>query len=410
MKRTLAILGLLVFSTLSGCGTSRWTDTARTATEQMLISDAMDRAVSEMDLRALAGKKVFLDSTPMARVTDSPYLISSLRQHMLASGCVLKDKRVEADYVVEARAGAVGTDKHEMFLGIPSISVPIGLAPTPVPSIPEVKFIKKTEQRAITKLALFAYNAKTGRPVWQSGARPVTSKAKDVWIAGAGPFQRGSIYEGTQLAGEKIALPLAPPDGLDDRSKVVDVAEEAFFREPTPKSPDQKLTPEKQVQTALAKKAPANEASKKKAPTAVASQKNLPNGSTKQEVVPVSHSPKLQQKKVSDNDLKKENGPSSAETTAKPSSANSESPVTSETKPLSAKIKPADQLANETSAESWKSNRTGETLEPNANPSASLKVVEEPVELVSPWSFEKPLPRPKELPSANLWSELLSGE
>ena len=80
---------LLLCLALAGCGTTKWTDTRRSATEQLLISNAMDRAVSRLDFRALAGKKVYLDAKPLQSATDSAYLISCLRQHMLASGCLM---------------------------------------------------------------------------------------------------------------------------------------------------------------------------------------------------------------------------------------------------------------------------------------------------------------------------------
>lgn len=218
----------------AGCGTTKWSDTSRTATEQLLISDAMDRAVSRIGFRAVSGKKVYLDSVPLSGVTDSAYLISLLRQHMLAEGCLMMDKREEADYVVEVRAGAVGTDRCDVMFGVPATTVP-DMVPVPgVPSsIPEMALARKTEQRAVAKIAVFAYNRRTGRPVWQSGVVPVESKAKDVWLFGAGPFQRGTIYEGTEFAGERIAIPLTTP-GKEDGSKLgeVSVADQAYFAEP----------------------------------------------------------------------------------------------------------------------------------------------------------------------------------
>jgi hypothetical protein len=233
---------MVVLGVVAGCGTTRWTDTARTATEQLLISDAMDRAVSRIDLRALAGRTVYLDATPLGQATDHLYLVSTLRQHMLASGCIVKDKREEADYIVEARAGTVGTDKREIMFGVPAVSVPANVVVPVVPSsIPEIPLVKRTEQRAVTKIALFAYNAKTGRPVWQSGSVPVESTARDVWVLGAGPFQRGSIYGGTKLAGDSLNLPLVN-HGEDSSEEFSDlaVADEAFFKEPNPQVADQK--------------------------------------------------------------------------------------------------------------------------------------------------------------------------
>src|ERR1700750_2828066 len=81
---------------VSGCGTTRSTDTTRTATEQLLISDAIDRAVQSMNLRTLAGQTVFVDDTKLTDTVDKNYYISTLRQQLLASGCELRDKREEA--------------------------------------------------------------------------------------------------------------------------------------------------------------------------------------------------------------------------------------------------------------------------------------------------------------------------
>jgi hypothetical protein len=218
----------------AGCGTTKWTDSSRTATEQLLISDAMDRAISRMDFRALSGKTVYLDDTAVKKLTDGSYMVSTVRQHMLASGCILKENKNEADYVVELRAGAIGTDRHDVLYGVPMLTVPaIPLVGSAVPSqIPEIPFVKKTDQRAVAKIAAFAYNRKTGHPVWQSGVIPMESKAKAVWVFGAGPFQKGSIYEGMSFAGDRLRIPLVEPGKEGRHAERVSVADEAYFPEP----------------------------------------------------------------------------------------------------------------------------------------------------------------------------------
>jgi len=225
---------LAMILTLVGCGTTKWTDTSRSATEQLLISDAMDRAVSGLDFRALAGKEVWLETKPLQEATDSAYLISTLRQHMLASGCIFKEKEADAKYVVEVRSGAVGTDHHELVYGVPRVDIPavIPVSGVGVPSnIPEINLVTRTNQRAVVKLAVFAYNRETGRPVWQSGIAPVESTAKAIWIFGAGPFQRGSIYKGTAFAGDKLNIPLVDLGEPDGEAASVSVADEAYFIE-----------------------------------------------------------------------------------------------------------------------------------------------------------------------------------
>jgi hypothetical protein len=256
----------------AGCGTSKWTDTGRSATEQLLITDAMDRAVSDLDFRALAGKTVFIDSAPLKKITDSEYLVSCLRQQMLACECVLKDAKTEADYVVEVRAGAVGTDRHDLLYGVPAVNVPTVVPVSGIPSqIPEMPFIKKTDQRAVVRLSLFAYNQKTGRRLWQSGAVSQESDAKAVWVLGAGPFQRGTIFDGMEFAGDKLDMPLVDiyrPENTD-----VSVNDEALWGEP-----EQSIAPEEKVETAIAA------ADKKKAEPAPGNAETEPAA-----VVPVGH-------------------------------------------------------------------------------------------------------------------------
>lgn len=218
---------------LVGCGTTRSTDTSRTATEQLLISDAIDRAVQTVNVAPLAGQTVFLDDSRLTDVVDRNYLTSTLRQHLLASGCSLRDKREDADFIVEARAGAVGTDRNDLLFGIPSMNVPQILPMQPVPAaIPEVPIAKRKDQRGIVKLAVFAYHRETGTPVWQSGLAYQESSANDVWILGAGPFQRGTIHQGTEFAGKALRSDESADEQIPKRLPPVDLARESTFTPP----------------------------------------------------------------------------------------------------------------------------------------------------------------------------------
>jgi len=189
---------------VSGCGTTRWSDSKRTATEQMLVSDAVERAVGAIDMRPLAGYAVFLDTSFMDEVTDAKYLTSTLRHQLLASGCRLAADQDAAEIVVEARTGALGTDRSDLLIGLPATSVEVMGNGT---AIPEIAAAKRTEQRAVAKVNLFAYDRASGRPVWQSGIQHVASNTRDRWLMGAGPFQDGDIHEQLELAGDKLPSP-----------------------------------------------------------------------------------------------------------------------------------------------------------------------------------------------------------
>ena len=218
---------------LSGCGTTRSTDTNRTATEQLLISDAIDRAVQSIQLQTLAGQTVYLDDSRLGEVVDRNYLVSTLRQHLLASGCQLRAERDQAEFIVEARAGAIGTDRNDLLFGVPSMNVPQIMPVQPVAAaIPEVPIAKRRDQRGIAKIAVFAYHRETGMPVWQSGIAHQESSANDVWILGAGPFQRGTIYDGTAFAGNAIRGEEAQAHERISRHPAMDLARERTFTSP----------------------------------------------------------------------------------------------------------------------------------------------------------------------------------
>ena len=223
------LIGLAVCAvTTVGCGSTRTSNTARTATEQLLISDAIDRTVQQINFKVLEGEAVYFDERHLLEAVDKAYLISSFRQHLLASGCVLKEKREDAMYIIEPRVGAVGTDNHDWLVGIPAINVPqVPLAPAMPAAIPEIPFAKRRDQRGVAKLAVFAYRRETGEPVWQSGMAISESEANDIWVLGTGPFKRGTIYEEKTFASGRIAPKVKDEDRLGPR--VAHIGDEAVF-------------------------------------------------------------------------------------------------------------------------------------------------------------------------------------
>jgi hypothetical protein len=241
----LSMLAWISILMLGGCGTT----TTRIATEQLLISDAVDQAISQIDFQKLRGEKVFLDTQYLNSVkgvgfVNSEYIISSLRQQLTGARCLIQDAREMADIIVEPRVGALGTDGHEVVYGIPQsgsiTSAAAILSNSPIPAIPEISIGKSNAQSGIAKVIVFAYDRETRSPVWQSGIAKAEATSSNNWYFGAGPFQKGSIYEkGVRFAGQKLAPPphlenLASErwqlDGLRNRGSDV----ESIANEPPP--------------------------------------------------------------------------------------------------------------------------------------------------------------------------------
>ena len=201
MTRILPLVVLCCAAT--GCGSTRMTDTQRAGSEMRLVSQAIDRAVLQLDFAELQGKTVFLDTQYLDGTVDKGYLISSIRQQLLAHGALLQEERLKATYVVEPRSGGVGTDKYSLMVGIPATSLP-ALMPGVPSAIPEIALVKKSDQQGVAKIAVFAYNRTTGRALWQSDLVEATSNLKDTWYFGAGPYRRGSIMRDSEFAGESL--------------------------------------------------------------------------------------------------------------------------------------------------------------------------------------------------------------
>jgi hypothetical protein len=220
---------LALLCAVVGCGTTRTSNTARTATEQLLVSDAIDRAVQVIDFSPLRGQTIYFDDRQLYEAVDDTYLISTLRQHLLASGCILKEKKEEATLVVEPRAGTIGTDNHDLLFGLPAATVPQFGALTALPSaIPEIPIAKRRNQRGVAKIALFAYYRETGEPAWQSGIVREQSTSNDIWVLGAGPFKRGTIHKGTSFAGGELSI-VQRNQQAKDQIQVVQVSQQAVF-------------------------------------------------------------------------------------------------------------------------------------------------------------------------------------
>jgi hypothetical protein len=205
--RFVILLSVLLAGACAGCGTTA----QRGAIEQLLISDAIDQAVGQIDFTPLEGQDVFLDGDYLRTVkptgfVNADYVLSSLRHQILAAGCHLKDRRDEAAIVIEPRVGSLGTDDYNIVYGIPrsEAAAVLGAASNTglaLPLIPELAVGKSEYRQGFAKLNVFAYRLDDRSAVWQSGVAKSTASSRDTWVMGIGPFQKGSIYRDKQIGG-----------------------------------------------------------------------------------------------------------------------------------------------------------------------------------------------------------------
>lgn len=186
---------LLLVGCLVGCATTRTSDTPRTGVEQLLISNAVDQALSKVDFSPLRGRSVLVQDKYFDGV-DKNYVIGSIRHRVLETGARLVEKEEEADVVMEVRSGGVGTDSVSSFVGSPQFAVPL---PLPL-QVPEVRLIDTRTQIGSAKIALIAYDAKTRQALGAGGITMARSYDVNRFYFGAGPFNSGTVKEEVSAA------------------------------------------------------------------------------------------------------------------------------------------------------------------------------------------------------------------
>jgi hypothetical protein len=154
-------VALAIMFGLAGCTTDRQTDPSQTATEQLLISVAVDHAVNNLNPTIPAGTKVFVDpqyfdNAPGDAALYTKYAIASIRDLLLRRGARLVDDRKNADMVAEVRTGGQSINHHDLLIGLPAIPIPIPL--TGVVTTPKVALYERDRQTGIAKLAITAYD------------------------------------------------------------------------------------------------------------------------------------------------------------------------------------------------------------------------------------------------------------
>ncbi|MEM9413690.1 MAG: DUF6655 family protein, partial [Planctomycetota bacterium] len=180
---------ILISLVLSGCTTTRTSDTARTGMEHLLISNAIDQTLDKTALPPVEDRKVFIEEKYMDAV-DKGYIVAKMRQRLLNSGAKLVDKKEDSEITIELCSGGVGTDNVSSFIGTPGLSVP-GL---PV-ELPEVRVYEKSSQFGTAKIGVVAYATGSGQLIYDAGT-PLARADESRWsVLGIGPFQNGSVRD-----------------------------------------------------------------------------------------------------------------------------------------------------------------------------------------------------------------------
>jgi hypothetical protein len=133
------------------------TVTARSSIEQRLLARSLERAVAQIDVSPLRGKRVFLDLT--ALTPDQAYARAYVGAELRQRGVLIVGDASESEVRVQVIAPGLGVDQGETLIGLPASVVPLLGLP-----IPEIALFRWTRHRGTTELKFYAYDNKDGHP------------------------------------------------------------------------------------------------------------------------------------------------------------------------------------------------------------------------------------------------------
>jgi len=148
---------------VAGCASTSETYPSRTATEQLLIARAADRAVEGLKLPVPVGTKIFVDDA-FFRAENATYAVSAIRNVLSEAGYSLANDRNSADAVFELRAGALSLEQMRRVVGLPPLAVPIN-ENLNVVSIPELSLYSRRDRVGVAEFSGFLYDGRTGAPL-----------------------------------------------------------------------------------------------------------------------------------------------------------------------------------------------------------------------------------------------------
>lgn len=148
---------------LAGCALPTETAVSRTATEQLLIARAVDRATEGLVLPLARGTRVHVDTRYLTG-DGASYAASAIRQAVSAGGYALVESREEAEAVFEVRAGALSLEQMRRLVGLPAMSVPVTQT-LHVVSLPELSIYSRRDRIGVAEFSGFVYEAASGRPL-----------------------------------------------------------------------------------------------------------------------------------------------------------------------------------------------------------------------------------------------------
>jgi len=136
-----------------GCTSVRMTMTPRSIREQRLLVLALERAVTQLDVRKYVGKRVTLELYGLSK-DDLPFAREFVNIWLGKNGVHVVENREDADITLKCLAKVLAVDQAETLFGTPQF-VFLGI---PIPSI---AIYRHVYNRGQARIQIYAFDEET---------------------------------------------------------------------------------------------------------------------------------------------------------------------------------------------------------------------------------------------------------
>jgi hypothetical protein len=196
---------------LSACGVSRdASKSPRAATEQLLLSQAVERSLDDVIVPMLKDAAVVMEVAGLT--PDQFYVRDAVAGHLARTqGVRIIDLRSQAKYVVHVMIQALGTELDQSFFGMPQVQG--GLIPIALPELPLYKFVREV---GYVRYSLNIYEAATGRLALTTPWYTKTAAWRQYTIFIFLTFRTSTLTDPPELSRPPAVPILTPPPAEPD--------------------------------------------------------------------------------------------------------------------------------------------------------------------------------------------------
>lgn len=194
---------------LGGCATIESKISGRTATEQHLVTEAVQKAVDSVQWKTLRGQKIKMDLVGV-QTDEFPFIKTTIERELNRYHCQLVEDATKANFEMTVLVRSVGTDIWVSNFGIPLLVTAYEGVPS---SAGGLSLFSTNKQEGYCRLEFIGRNPVSKELLWQIPVVHGDTYFKTTTFLGVfGPFKSSDVFPERPLIRPKGYVPLPRRD------------------------------------------------------------------------------------------------------------------------------------------------------------------------------------------------------